>query len=61
MAVILAKRILELALLPEDNLCPLWAILGSEYPSLHILGFDNKNAIDRNQNMINLGGAVACR
>ena len=58
MPIILTKRVLKLGFVSVNGLRPIVMIGVSKNPSLHILGFDDENAVRRNNHMIDLGGSI---
>lgn len=60
MPVILMKRVLEFELFSENTLHPLRAFLVTKNPTVHVLGFNDEYTMPRNNDMVNLGGAIEC-
>ncbi len=58
MQIILPERVLKFILTTHDDLRPLPLLLITEYSTFIVFGFDDKNAIHRDNNMINLGTAT---
>src|ERR1700677_3819827 len=58
MPVILPKWVLKMGFVSVNGLRPVVMIGISKNPSLHIFGFDDKNAVRRNNHMIDLGGSI---
>ena len=56
--VVLAQRVLEPEAALEDFLRPLGLPLAAKNPTLHIFGFNRKNAKARHDHMVNLRAAV---
>ena len=46
---------------PNQTLSPLLRILMTKNPPLVILGFNHKNTVGRNHNMVHLRSAIFCR
>jgi hypothetical protein len=61
MLMVLPTWVLELGLIPVDNLRPPVLKGASVYPSLHILRLDNKYPEPRHDDMIDLRRAMAAR
>ena len=61
MLVILAEWVLEFVGMLIYFLGPCRLILVTENPTFHVLRFDYEYAIDRNNDMVNLGGPIFCR
>ena len=59
--VVLMQRILKTVFLPEQALRPLRIALVAEDPAFHVLGLDHTQAEARNDDMVDLRGAVGCR
>lgn len=59
--VVLAQRVLEFARVPVNLLGPHILLGIAENPAFHILGFDDEHAIARDDDMIDLRGAVLGR
>lgn len=60
MPIILHQRILERKGLAVERLSPVALIFGTEYPPGDILGFYNKHAKGRNDEVVNLCCAIRC-
>lgn len=58
MPVILPQRVLKLGFVSVNGLRPGVMIGVSKNPSLHIFGFDDENAVRRNNHMVDLGGSI---
>jgi hypothetical protein len=58
MPIILPKWVLKLGFVSVNGLRPVVMIGVSKNPTLHIFGFDDENAISRNNHMIDLGGSI---
>lgn len=58
MPVVLVKRILKAEFLAEQALCPLSALGIPEDPLIHVFCFDDEDPEFRDDDMINLCGAV---
>ena len=61
MQIILPQWILKFILTTHDDLRPLSLFLITEYPAFIVFGFDDKDAIYRDDDMINLGTATICQ
>lgn len=58
MPEILPERVLEPGFLAEDALGPLGRPFVAEYPPLHVLRLDDEDPVNRNENVVDLGGAA---
>lgn len=56
--VVLPQRVLELEAAPGEALRPLRLALTAKDPAAHILGFQDEDAIGREEDVIDLRGAV---
>ena len=61
MAIVLVERILKLVFLAIDALRPLRTLLISKNPAIHVLCFNDKHTVARNDDMINLCRSVSYR
>ena len=61
MPVILVEWVLKSEFLSKQALRPLWVLLATKYPPIHVLGFDHEHSIPGNNDMVDLGRAVGGR
>lgn len=57
-AIILVKRVLKSVFFSEQTLCPLRALHVPEYPTIHVLGLDDEDAVLRDDDVVDLGRAM---
>lgn len=60
-AVILSHGVLKAALFPKYHLRPVRVGLASKYPTAHVFRFNDEYSKARDQNVIDLRGAIAIR
>lgn len=58
MPIVLVQRILEAVLLPKQTLRPLGTLHVTEDPAIHVLSFDDKNAVFGDDDVVDLRCAV---
>lgn len=58
MAIILVKGVLKPVFFAEQTLCPLSTLRVTEDPAIHIFGLDDKDAVFRDDDVVNLRRAV---
>ena len=58
MQIVLTQWILKLILTAHDNLRPLPLLFIAKYPTFVVFGFDDKDAIHRDDDVIDLGTAA---
>lgn len=60
MFVVLSERVLEGIFALAEGLSPFGVVRVSEDPTAHVFGFDDEDAVSRNNDVVDLRGAV-CR
>jgi len=58
--VVLPQWVLEFERAFVELLRPLWLLLAAKDPAAHVLGFQHEDAVGREEDMVDLGGAVGC-
>lgn len=60
MATVLQDGIVELIFLAVDILNPVLGIFPAVYPSVVVLGLNDKDAVNRHNKVVNLGAPLGC-
>lgn len=58
--VVLPQRVLELEQAPVELLRPLWLLLAAKDPAAHVLRFQHEDAVRREEDVVDLRGAIRC-